>query len=94
MNVNELFSLYEYLDLMLSDTDILINKQGKPVDECYLVNENMVLNLYGKILNGKATRKDFLISAIDDMLYYIEKHQIKGIYSTLLLKYKRIYKKE
>ena len=55
MNVAELYGLYQYISRRL-------------VDSNYLVNETGVLNLYDRMLNGEANRKDFLIFAIQDML--------------------------
>ena len=79
MNINELFSLYTYLENRLAKSD-------------YAVSEMGVLDLYNRIISGKASRKDFLIYGIKDMLLYIEENKMDGIKSTLLFKYKRIYK--
>jgi len=92
MNLNELYSLYDYLKRMIDDVECTIGKDGEFIED-YLVDENMVLDLYHKIIRGEAYRKDFLISSIKDMIHYIERNQIKGIYSTLLIKFKRLYLK-
>lgn len=81
MNVTELYSLYKYMSGCLEDMD-------------YLVYETGVLNLYNKMLNGEANRKDFLIFAIQDMMDYIKKNNIEGVKSTLMIRFNRIYGKQ
>lgn len=81
MNVAELYGLYQYIS-------------GRLVDSNYLVYETGVLNLYDKMLNGAANRKDFLIFAIQDMLEYIKENNIEGVKSTLMVKFNRIYGKQ
>lgn len=80
MNVAELYGLYQYISRRL-------------VDSNYLVYETGVLNLYDRMLNGEANRKDFLIFAIQDMLEYIKENNIEGVKSTLMVKFNRIYEK-
>lgn len=80
MNLNELHGLCQYLEAFLQDYD-------------YEVYEEGVLTLYYQILKGSASRKDFLIFAIKDMVSYIESEQIPGAKSLLLCKFKRIYMK-
>lgn len=94
MTIQELYGLYNYLNRVIENYYMDEMTKGNNFDaEPYLVNENMVLNLYHEILHGEATRKDFLISAIKDMIYYMEKNDIQEAKSTLLLKFKRIYGK-
>ena len=83
MNISELYRLYKYISEQLED---------KNTD--YMVYENGVLDLYEKILNGEANRKDFLIFAISDMLSYIKENNIDGIKSTAIIRFNRIYKKQ
>lgn len=92
MNLNELYSLYNYLNRTIENFYIDNMTNNTDIDP-YLENENMVLDLYHQILHGKATRKDFLISSIKDMVYYIDKNQIKGVYSTLLFRFRNKYLK-
>ena len=84
MNVAELYRLYQYISERL-DEDEHAN---------YLVYEPAVIDLYEKMLNGEACRKDFLVFAISDMLDYIQKNNIDGIKSTAILRFKRIYKRQ
>lgn len=81
MNISELYGLYQYISGRLEDSD-------------YLVYETGVLNLYDKMLNGEANRKDFLIFAIQDMMDYIKKNNIEGVKSTLMIRFNRIYGKQ
>lgn len=83
MNISELYYLYKYISEQLEE---------KNTD--YMVYENGVLELYEKMLNGEANRKDFLIFAINDMLDYIKKNNIEGIKSTAILRFNRIYKQQ
>lgn len=80
MNLNELYGLYQSLNKHLQEHN-------------YTVDENGILTLYYEMVNGKSSRKDFLIFAIKDMLFYINSNNIDNIKSTLMLKFKRIYLK-
>jgi len=84
MNVAELYRLYQYISEQL-------NEDGHTD---YLVYEPAVIDLYEKMLNGEANRKDFLVFAITDMLDYIKKNNIEGIKSTAILRFNRIYKQQ
>lgn len=81
MNIAELHHLYNYIAGRLDDAGVN-----------YLVYEPGVLDLYNKILNGEAGRKDFLIFAIRDMLDCVKENNVEGVKSTLLVRFERLYK--
>lgn len=81
MNIEELHRLYKYISDRLEEDE----------SAGYLVYEPTVLDLYHKILDGEASRKDFLIFAIRDMLSYIKENNIEGVKSTLMVKFNRLY---
>lgn len=81
LNIAELHHLYTYLKDRLDELEFCN----------YSIDENGLYQLSMEILNGESTRKDLLIFAIKDMLEYIDKNEIKGIASTLMVSFKRIY---
>lgn len=80
MNITELYRLYNYIEERLDD-----------INASYLVYEPAVLDLYRKMLEGKANRKDFLIFAIKDMLSYVKENNIEEVKSTAIVRFNRIY---
>lgn len=80
MTLNELYSLYQYLSKQLENT-------------AYMVYETGVLDLYEKVLHGKASRKNFLIFAIKDMLAFVRENNIEGVKSTSMVRFNRLYGK-
>ena len=84
MNIAELYHLYKYISERLEENG----------DAEYLVYEPAVLDLYKKMLDGNATRKDFLVFAIKDMLDYVKANNIEGVKCTAMVKFDRIYGEE
>lgn len=82
MTVKELYDLYIYISGQL--------EENNAID--YLVYEPGALELYEKMLNGEANRKDFLVFAIKDMLSYIKENNIENIKSTRIVKFNRLFK--
>lgn len=83
MNIEELYSLYNYISERLMEENT-----------SYLPDENAVMNLYLQMIHGQANRKDFLICAINDMLDYVKVNNIKEVKSLLMVKFNRIYGKQ
>lgn len=62
MNNESLKDLYDYLQRFIDDNEV-----------DYAVQEDGIINdLYGSIIAGKATRKDFLLFGICDMAYTLK----------------------
>lgn len=92
MGIQELYYLYNYLDKIIIDDEEWKINEGIFI-ETYMPDEYGIWQLYRKIIEGEATRKDFLIFAIKDMIDYIDKNNItvSGTKSTFILKFKRLY---
>lgn len=82
MTIAELYSLYTY---------ILARLDNEENDDIYLPDENAIMNLYYKIIHGQASRKDFLVQAVRDMLSFADQNNIQGLKGTLLTKFRKTY---
>lgn len=80
MSIEELYSLYKCISKKLRDENM-----------DYSPEENAMMNLYLMAIHGCATRRDFLIYAIQDMLNFIKVNNIKEIQNTLIVKFNQTY---
>lgn len=90
MTINELCVLHTNLEYIITRHEDKMADDGI-LFESYCVDEYGVWELYRKIINGKATRKDVLIFGINDMLDYINKNSIEIKDKTYLNKFIKEY---